>query len=402
MPKQGREGRIGGSAHGDPHPGKTWPAEITMKKDPVSGAAVRQLTGYKAHSSHNYFTHPGWYDDGRKLIIRSDRENRSNLFGVNLDSGELTQLTDWSPAEPGGNFCKNPVREEIYYKLQNQLLALDLRTLETRPLFNYPDRYRCGGANVTADGRHIITGAGEDMSHRFQVDLGHGYIGFHEMHAARPHSLIWKVPIDGATAETVLEDRCWLTHFNTSPKLPNIMTFCHEGPWDRVDNRIWGLDLDTGRTWKIRPTAPGETVGHEYWMSDGEHIGYHGAIRHKSGIFGSIRYDNTDHIEAPFDGHCWHFHSHKLDLVVGDGSAGEPYLLAWRFRGDVFEGPKVLARHRGSFHTQQLHVHPLVHAGGAKVLYTADPQGYGQVFIVDVPEWDDMPERAAVMKNKEV
>ena len=139
----------------------------------------------------------------------------------------------------------------------------------------------------------------------------------------------------------------------------------------------------------------------EYWMSDGEHIGYHGSNA-KGGLYGSIRYDNTDHVEAPFNGHCWHFHSHMLDLVVGDGNAQEPYLLAWRFRNGAFEGPKVLAWHRGSFHSQQLHVHPCVHANGTKVLYTADPQAYGQVFIVDVPEWGALPDRATVTKNKEV
>ncbi len=55
-----------------------------------------------------------------------------------------------------------------------------------------------------------------------------------------------------------------------------------------------------------------------------------------------------------------------------------------------------VAEHRGSFHTQQVHVHPHVYANGTKVLYTADPQGYGQVNIVDVPAWDDLPDRAAV------
>ena len=43
-----------------------------------------------------------------------------------------------------------------------------------------------------------------------------------------------------------------------------------------------------------------------------------------------------------------------------------------------------------------------MHAGGTKVLYTADPQAYGQVFPVDVPEWDAMSDRPAVRKNKEV
>jgi len=97
-----------------------------------------------------------------------------------------------------------------------------------------------------------------------------------ELWAARPHSMIVRVDVDAGASEVIHEERCWCMHFNASPRLPNIMTFCHEGPWNKVAHRIWGLDLDSGRAWKIRPTGDGECVGHEYWMPDGEHIGYHG------------------------------------------------------------------------------------------------------------------------------
>ncbi|OPZ82794.1 MAG: Oligogalacturonate lyase [bacterium ADurb.Bin429] len=383
--------------------GTTWPVELTIATDPVSGATVRQLTRYKAHSHHAYFTYSCWYDDGRKLVIASDRGNRTNLYGVDLESGEFTQLTDWEPgtgADTHG-ICKNPAREEIYITIGGTVTALDLTTLRTRPLYSRPAGYVNAGMDVTADGRYLCVGCTENLSDRFQVDLGHGYIGFNEYWEAHPHSMIWRVPVDGGATELVHEERCWVGHVNASPRLPHLITFCHEGPWHKVGNRIWGLDLTTGSAWKIRPTAPGETVGHEYWMTDGEHIGYHGGNA-DGGIYGAIRYDNTDRTEAPFVGHCWHFHSHLLDLVVGDGNAREPYLLAWRFRDGAFEGPKVLAWHRGSFHTQALHVHPHVFAGGTKVLYTADPHGYGQVTIVDVPEFEALPNRSEVTKNKEV
>ncbi len=382
--------------------GRHWPPELTIGKDPVSGATVRQLTGYRAHSNHSYFTYPCWYDQGRKLVIASDRGNRVNLFGVDLTTGELTQLTDWDPAKVSNRHClsKNPVREELCVFYDDAVTMLDLTTLKTRQLLKRPPGYTGNLADVTADGRYVITGFSQDLSDRFPVDLGHGYIGFNEMWAAKPHSTVWKVPVDGGEPQQVHEDTCWLGHFNASPRLPNLVTFCHEGPWNKVDNRIWGLDLDSGRVWKIRPTVPGEAVGHEYWMADGEHIGYHGGNA-AGGLFGSIRYDNSDRVEASFNGHCWHFHSHRLDLVVGDGDAQNPYLLAWRFRDGEFQGPKVLAWHRGSFHTQTVHVHPCVHAAGTKVLYTADAHGYGQVAIVDVPDFDALPNRSEVTRNKE-
>jgi oligogalacturonide lyase len=373
--------------------GSRWEPENHVYPDPISGATVHQLTNYKGHSNHFYFTYPCWYDGGRKIVFHSDRENRTNLFGVDLESGDIIQLTDLDPAKGHvSSLSKNPVREEIYFYQGDTLVALDLVSLNARPLYTRPEGRVGGGANATADGKYICTGHREDLSDRIMMDLGHGYVGFDECWEAHPHSTIIKLPIDGGPPEVVYEENYWLGHINASPKLPNIITFCHEGPWHKVENRIWGLNLDTGEAWQIRPNAPGEAIGHEYWMPDGEHIGYHGRTA-QGPVYGSIRYDNTDQVEAPFEGHCWHFHSYGLDLVVGDGDSQNPYLLLWRFRDGQFEGPKVLVWHRGSFHIQRVHLHPCFNAEGTQVVYTSDPQGYGQVFVVDVPDFDSLPDR---------
>ena len=162
-----------------------------------------------------------------------------------------------------------------------------------------------------------------------------------------------------------------------------------------MEQRIWGLNIDTGECWPIRPQVPEEAIGHEYWMADGEHIGYHGRTP-QGPVYGSIRYDNRDRVEAPFPYGSTHFHSVGLRLIVGDGGRDNPYLLLWRMVDGAFQGPKVLAWHRGSFHTQRVHVHPTFNAEGTQVAYTADPQGYGQVFLVDIPEWDALPNREDV------
>ncbi len=395
--------------------GKEWPSELREFRDPVSDARVRQLTRYLGHSNHFYFTYPCWYDDGRKIVIASDRENRNNFFGVDLTSGDLTQLTDLDPADgevDAQSMTKNPRREEIYFLQGNPvshppeagvarasaratqgrtLFALDLNTLAVRPLFTMPQGYTAEASNATADGKYVVTGYGQDLSDQIAVDLAHGYVGFREIWAARPHCVIVRISLESGASEVIFEDHCWLGHLNTSPTLPHIMTFCHEGPWDKVDNRIWGLNLHTRETWKIRPTAPGEMVGHEYWMDDGEHIGYHGRTA-EGPIYGSIRYDNGDQVEAPFAFNSWHFHGFRRDWVVGDGDAQNPYLLLWRLKDGQYEGPKALVWHRGSFHTQRVHVHPCFSADGKQIVYTADPQGYGQVFIVDIPDWDALPD----------
>src|SRR5713226_5992677 len=139
--------------------GKKWASELHEYQDPVSGARVRQLTNYRGHSNSSYFTYPCWYDDGRKIMLASDRENRTNFFGVDLSSGDITQLTDLDP-EVGQvdaqSMTKNPRCEEAYFLQGKTLYALDLKTLALRPLFAMPDGYDAEASNATADGKHVV------------------------------------------------------------------------------------------------------------------------------------------------------------------------------------------------------------------------------------------------------
>jgi hypothetical protein len=215
----------------------------------MTGATV-QLTRYRGHSVI-YFTYPaGRYrpQDHHRL----DREKRE-LYWV---SGDITSSPISIRASPINVFVSR-IQPEKKRNLQGKPSWRSTRTLEA-PFFTVPHTYVAEGANATADGKFIGVGFYQDLSDQFDVDLDNGYIGFHEYWAARPHSMIVRVSLDDGSTETVFEENYWLGHFNTSPKLPHIMTFCHEGPWDKVDNRIWGLDMGTGKAWKIRPTEPGE------------------------------------------------------------------------------------------------------------------------------------------------
>lgn len=375
--------------------GQQYPAEWIEYKDPLSDVRVRQLTNVKAHSHHLYFTNPGWYDGGKKLLFVSERDNATNVYGMSLADGIFTQLTELPPLENRTtllNMSRNPLRDEAYFWVNGTLWALNIANQELTELTRLPQGFVATMTSVTADGRYVCTGIYQDLSKRFRVNLEHGYIGFREYWAAHPLSRILRVEIKTGKTDVVFEERNWIGHINTSPKVPHIATFCHEGPWERVDNRIWGLDINTGMAWRIRPTAPGDTVGHEYWFADGEHIGFHGRRGPtREPFFGSIRYDNMELVEAVFPFGSTHFHSNALDLIVGDGSVSQPYIMLWRYRRSQFEGPHVLAVHRGSFHVQILHVHPRFSPDGRQVLLTADPDGYGNVYLADVPEFEDLP-----------
>ncbi len=378
--------------------GTTWRGEATEFQDPVTGVNIRQLTRYKGHSHHFYFTNPGWYRGGKSLLIGSDRENHTNLFGIDLTSGDITQLTDLQPLPLPREVeflraCLNTTKDEVYYFHGYTLLALDLNTLQQRPIHEMPQGYDVSMMNCSADGRHVYTSISEDMSHLFPVDLLRGYVGFAETWAAMPLSRIEKIAVDGSGSQTVWEEKYWVGHVNTSPTQNHILTFCHEGPWDKVDNRIWGLNVETGEAWKIRAPERGESVGHEYWHSDGEFIGYHGMHTDGSKFLGHIRYDNTGRFEVAFPHETGHIHSNDFRLVVGDGGK---VIRLWRWNGTDYDGPRVLCFHNSTSKIQQLHPHPRFTTDNQQVVFTSDMSGYGNVYVAYVPDFDSLPELSSL------
>lgn len=373
--------------------GQTWPAEHHAYTDRLTGVRVRRLTNYKGHSHHFYFTNPGWWDNGRRLLFGSDRGNRTNLFSLELESGEITQLTDMDQPPPPGEtsflFASvSPTQPEAYFWHGPELIALHLETLEQRTLFRAPAGYLPNMTNVTADGQAVCSVIYQDLSDRFEVDLLHGYVGFREYWEAMPHSQIVRARTDGSGADVVFEENYWIGHINTSTTHPAALTYCHEGPWEQVDNRIWGLDMATGKNWQIRPRTAGERVGHEYWHADGMHLGYHGAWPDGRKFFGRIRFDNTEPFEVDFPHETGHIHSNDFSLIVGD--AGRVVRL-WQWNGEGFDGPRALCEHGSSAHIQQVHVHPRFNAAGTHVLFTSDVSGYGNLYLAEVPEFASLP-----------
>ena len=359
------------------------PSELSTFRDRLSGVQVEQLTNHRGHSHHFYFTNPGWYAGGRKLLFASDRGNRCNLYGVDLANGEVEQLTDVEPVELPREIeflraCRNPAREEVVFWHDLDLMVLDLTSRRTRALHRIDPRWCVSMTNCSADGRYAYWGSYEDQSESFEVDLLRGYVGFRETWAAKPLSRIERVELASGRHEVVFEERYWIGHVNTSPTDPDLLTFCHEGPWDAVDNRIWVLRPSTGKAWKLRPCAAGEVVGHEYWFADGQRIGYHGHGP-QGGFLGRMDADGGNRHEAAFPGHTGHIFSRDERLVVGDGGG---VIRLWRLVDGVYEQPRVLCRHDSGMKIQQTHPHPVISPDGNSIVFTSDATGYGNVFRV--------------------
>ncbi|MGC9395504.1 MAG: oligogalacturonate lyase family protein [Anaerolineae bacterium] len=370
--------------------------------DQYSNREILQLTNYLGHSNHFYFTDPCWFNNNRSMVFTSDRENQSNLFRYDLDTGLITQMTDLKgDGRPGG--CVSLENNALYFWWQNVLYEIDLDSLEERVITEMaaPMLPR-GRANPTADGKYICTMLMEDQPEDTSR-ISFSYSRFREYFHLKPLTQILRIEIATGKMDVIHEDRRYMGHVNTSPVLPTILTFCHEGPWNWIDQRIWGLNIQTGETWKIRPQHGDYSIGHEYWFADGKHIGYHGRPRDESGkhVFGHILWDNTECVEDHFPFHSTHFHSLDEHLIVGDGtaafvftseSAARPYIQLFKWDGERYVGPRILAYHRSTFNNQHAHCHPRFTPDGKAVLYTSDLTAYSNMYLVEVGDFEDLPE----------
>lgn len=372
-------------------PYRTYPSERRSFTDRVSGRTVMQLTSYMGHSTHPYFTDDGWYDSNRKMLFMSDRGNVRNIHSLDMESGEISQLTDLPPGKDVTSpLYVNSLRNETYYQYNGCLYALNLDDLSSRPLYIVPEGFNFGGARPTADGKYVVAGLSQDLSATIKANLSAGYVGMRDIFAAKPDCRIIRIELENRRIEEIWQEKCWVGHINPSPTQAELLTFCHEGPWQLVDHRIWLLDMRTGEAVKLRERrSDGEMIGHEYWFADGLYVGYQvhkpleGKVRDSS--FGFVKYDNTGEMEAP----CIampspdHIHSNDFNYVVSDSGK---HIKLYHYNGKSFDGPKILCMHDGSFDWGGHHPHPRMTADGKSIIYNSTAAGYCNIYKVDMPE----------------
>ena len=364
--------------------------EISETRDPVTGVRIRQLTACLAHNWHFYYTYSGWWRNNQCLLFNSHRDNRPGTYSIDLETGRITLAV---PDVTDGFF--DAYWMEVFGVRKGALTGTHIRTGRRRILYRIPSGSNIGGIASSCDGRYLCLVLCEDT----KVDvkgLGQGYAGMGGYFASKPKSRILRISLAGGRVDTLLEDAAWIGHINPSPTHGELFTFCHEGPWRDVAQRIWGMDVERGTVWPIRPQKrPEDAIGHEFWLADGEHVGYQGWMP-ESPIYGYARYDNNVIVERPFPVASEHFHSNTCEWVVGDGLRS-PYMLLWHFDGTSYDGPRVLCKHRSSRHVQLAHVHPRFSPDGDYVLYTSDTTGYANLYQAYLPDFETLPRLAEVV-----
>ena len=350
-------------------------------QDPETKGQVVQLTNWLGHSNQLYFTTTSFLPGGREVVFASDRDNRHNLFKVDIVSGEIVQLSEAAGQLRGQAACTSPVRPEVYFFEGMDLKAVDTNSLEERTVYRCPEDRRPSILTPSCDGRLLAFAEMTDIGWA----TGAQYQGFAEMWKASPPTTIRVVEIATGKNWAAYEDPKWCSHVNFSTTQADLIVYCHEGPWQLVQQRMWMVTADGSKHYALRPQDEDDAVGHEYWLGDGERVAFHNWRAGKTEHYvGWIRYDNTDHVELPFSGGSWHYQSNSDNAIqVGDGHPDNPYIILWKIQEGIGTA-RNLVRHESSFHIQRAHPHPIFSPDDQWVLYTSDASGYCNVYLARV------------------
>ena len=83
--------------------------------------------------------------------------------------------------------------------------------------------------------------------------------------AHRPN-VLYTVDLKSGEVKVIHRVNTWLGHVQFSPTEPELLMFCHEGPWDLVD-RIWTIRIGDGEPRCSTSGPEREIAGHEFWSA---------------------------------------------------------------------------------------------------------------------------------------
>ncbi len=370
--------------------------EFISAADPDTGAEVTRLTDDQGDTIFPYFTQVLFADGGEGLLLSSNRTGAWQAYLLRLATGKLVQLTD----EPDGISCHTstvlPTRGACGVIAGREVKRVPLDGGPAETIYETPEGFRASILAPTADGSSVTFAYSERLN--LSTYSGVMYSDMLEHLYRRPACVVTRVNTDGSGCAALWGEREWISHVNVSPTDPDLVCFCHEGPWHLVQ-RLWMVRASTHEVWPVLLQRRYlDASGHEYFTASGRlvtqwstretpsasaRVCYNAICDPSGGNVQMHRYDgpNPSHIQTSPD----------ETLLVGDTCLmpelpdGRNFMCLVRHEGErAIKQP--LCRHDTSWVTQHSHPHPIFTPDGASVVFNSDRGGRSNVYLARA-EW---------------
>jgi oligogalacturonide lyase len=243
--------------------------------DKDTGHRVVRLSGPTGPISNWYFHNNPFiaqqHGEGDRMVFDNVVNGVRQVFTLNLKDKSVEQITN-DPAPKRLLPMIVRTTREVLTQSGDSIYATSVDTKQTRKLYTFPAGTHGGIATVNADGTmfagSIVDPAQSEILRKYPKKSDY----FNRIYDAHLKNSIFTIDIRTGQTRIVHEENNWLGHIQFSPTDPNILMFCHEGPWHKVD-RIWRYDVrDNSVTLMHKRTMDMEIAGHEFFAPDGKSI----------------------------------------------------------------------------------------------------------------------------------
>ena len=325
---------------------------------------------------------------GEKMIFSSTDSTGKHLYTVDLKTLALHRVSEnGSNAEIVGHNTKS-----VYYQVHDSVYNTSIETGKTRLLFVFPADFKGSVTTLNADETLLAGGWASDEQREIARKYPEKHDFFDRIFDAHLPNMLFTINLKTGELKKIHGENTWLGHIQFSPTDPDLLMFCHEGPWQKVD-RIWTIRMASGDVKLMhKRTVENEIAGHEFFSPDGKTIYfdwqipkgqtfYLGAVDVKTGV--EKKYAMTR------DEWSIHFNvSSDEKLYCGDGGdAGQVakakdgrWIYLFRPDGDHFVSER-LVNMKDQFYKLEPNVH--FSPDNKWVIFRANFEGKEEVYAVE-------------------
>lgn len=211
-------------------------------------------------------------EQASKIEIYNTNAQNRQIHLVDLETLKIEQLTNHPTAMKGEIVSASTGK--VYFQVDDSVFVVDVSSKKTSLLYVFPQDFKGGITCVNADGT-LLGGAksSEEEKELFKKNPGKSSY-FNIIYEAKLPRTLFTIDIKTRELNKIHTDSAWLNHVQFSAADPNLLMFCHEGPWHKV-NRIWTIDVKSKKITQIHKRIMDmEIAGHEWSSADGKIIWY--------------------------------------------------------------------------------------------------------------------------------
>ena len=330
-------------------------------------------------------------EQAAKVEISNISAKGRQIYWVDLKTLKIEQLSNHKTAM-GGEIVSAKTKE-VFFQVKDSVFSVNVDTKKETLVYVFPDDFKGSITAVNADGTLLGGAKSSDEEKELFKKYPNKSSYFNIIYEAKLPRTLFTINTKTKQLDKVHSDTAWLNHVQFSATDPNLLMFCHEGPWHKV-NRIWTIDVKTKKITQIHKRIMDmEIAGHEWSSADGKIIWYDLQQPRSTTFFiegHNVKTGEKTKYELQRDEWSIHFNSTKDDkLFWGDG--GDPGQVArakdgmWVYlftpSGDKFISEKLV-----NMKNHKYSLEPNVHFSPDEkwVIFRANFEGETNVYAVEI------------------